>query len=456
MENNQDNKIMTNQRQMIESGVKFRELILKKAYAGKKPEGFSPDVDGDADDITGGFENPDKTSGISISIQKTRARLQNIMRVISIILLCAVSLTFYSTLLASKLRIFLTDGISTVLVYDLFGLSKDGRNYNSINPNPTILNLIGATLKKPITFMNSLYNSEKTSDDDSKTPYDSQSSSFTESLQEDSSSVYYPIVNMDLSSKADGGLTFHNETTYSPDAEALLASTIPIIGLDEIYAQYGDDAPVVLIIHTHGTEAYSPENSTKYIENEGFRSEDITQNVVSVGAVMAEVFNDNGINTIHCTIMHDKDSYRDSYIRSLETLTSFIEKYPSIQYIFDVHRDSIITSDMKCVSPVTNIDGTEAAQFMTVVGTDFKGANHPDWEKNNLTLAVHLQDSLAEKYPNLVRSINLRGAGFNAQYAPGSLLLEIGTCGNTLTQAKTTAKIVANALSELIIGGKRT
>lgn len=450
MENLQDSKIIAEQRQMVESGTQFRDRALSEVY---KPDKGS---------IESESQSAESEFKISSDIQKVKSRdrmksekrhaaAQRILRIVSALLLCAVSLSFYSTHIVSGFRAFLSDGFSASVMRNLFGISSVTQSEkNSLNINQSLLNLLGVTLKKPGTSIISPYYSKSHNEDISDDISDTLDDNIPEADFENISDSYYPIVKMDLSTKAGNGLTFHNETTYSPNAEALLASAVTIAGLDEIYAKYGDDAPVILIIHTHGTEAYSPEDSTEYSVTENFRSEDITQNVVSVGAVMAEVFNENGINTIHCTVMHDKESYRDSYVRSLETIQSFIEKYPSIQYIFDVHRDSIISSDMKCVRPIADVDGEEAAQFMTVVGTDFKGANHPDWEKNNLTLAVHLQDSLAEKYPGLVRSINLRGAGFNAQYAPGSLLLEVGTCGNTLNQAKKTAEVVAQNLSEII------
>lgn len=462
MENFQDKQMIPEQRQMMETGTKFRAIALYGNRSSASDTDNSPDSGISSDsapedgqlEILGNLQKSREAEKAESEKLKKNLRTQNILRIISTLLLCAVSLTFYSTLVVSKFRAFLNDGISSVLVYDLFGLSRESENTNAAtNINRSLLSILGTTLKKPDNLITSPYypgRQLKDSDNDS-TSESSDNLKNSGSSEKSSGDLYYPIVKMDLSSKADNGLTFHNETTYSPDAEAILASAVPISNVSEIYAEYGSDAPVILIIHTHGTEAYSPEDSTQYSESENFRSDDITQNVVSVGAVMAEVFTKNGINTIHCTIMHDKESYRDSYIRSLETIKSFTEKHPSIQYIFDVHRDSIISSDMKCIRPVADVDGEEAAQFMTVVGTDFKGADHPDWEKNNLSVAVHLQDSLAEKYPGLVRSINLRGAGFNAQYAPGSLLLEVGTCGNTLSQAKKTAKVVAEELAEIIL-----
>jgi|GEM_PF-1374723 len=441
------NNLQDMERDLLPLGTEFRDVALQA------DSGSSSEADGDrilnaaSEIVTGGYALR-KGSLRKNSGKKTESGAE-VIRVIFVVILCSLSILFYSGLFAAKFRAYLSDGFSAVLVYDTLGAQPGSGDY-FYDANATLLNILSTPLKKPYPRFTFPYS--ETEVEQAENGEKPANADIPESLERNANARYYPIVAMDLSSKADGGLSFHNETTYSPDTAALLASAIPLRSPGETADSFGDDAPLVLILHTHGTEAYSPENSAEYDETETFRSEDVSKNIVAVGEVMTHVFEGNGINTIHCTIMHDKDSYRDSYSRSLETIKAFLQEYPSIQYIFDVHRDSVIQSDRTCIRPVTVIDGEEAAQFMTVVGTNFKGADHPNWERNNLALAVHLQTELAGKYDNFVRSINLRSAGFNAQYAPGSLLLEIGTCGNTLSQAKKTAETVAQALSEIILG----
>ena len=86
---------------------------------------------------------------------------------------------------------------------------------------------------------------------------------------------------------------------------------------------------------------------------------------------------------------------------------------------------------------------------MTVIGSDYKGANFPNWERN-LSVALKLKKILDEEDDTLSRPVYLRGAAYNQQYAPCSLLLEIGTSGNTLEEAENAAVIVAEALTKLI------
>ena len=120
----------------------------------------------------------------------------------------------------------------------------------------------------------------------------------------------------------------------------------------------------------------------------------------------------------------------------------WLEKYPSIRYVFDLHRDSVFTADGENQKPVAEIGGETAAQIMLVVGTDQGGADHAGW-RQNLTVAVAYQQLLNADYPTLARPICLRTASFNQQCLPGMLLLEIGACGNTLTEAKRAARLAA-------------
>lgn len=258
----------------------------------------------------------------------------------------------------------------------------------------------------------------------------------------------YPISAADLSNP--DLFTFSNETTYSPDGAALLAAPLPFedfAAWQKIYGGTGE--PYILILHTHGTEAYAAEGQTSYTEGDSFRNTDIGGNVVAVGAVMADTFAAAGIPALHCLEMFDRESYSDAYVRSAAAVREYLEEHPSIRIVLDVHRDSIIRSDKTKIRPVTDVNGADTAQFMIVAGTDFKGANHPDWQ-DNLNFALKIQSRLAEVSQKLCRAVNLRGAGFNQQYASGSLILEIGSCGNTLTEAKRSAVWAAAAIADTV------
>lgn len=281
------------------------------------------------------------------------------------------------------------------------------------------------------------------------TPPDSTAAEETPSIPADR----YPIAEADVSSEDIH--TLFNETTYQPDTAALLAAALPFPVFPLNNAGGGTEEPYILILHTHGTEAFSPEGSDTYAKEDTFRSANTEENIVAVGAVMADTFREAGIPVLHCTEMFDRESYQDSYSRAAAAIRAYLLEYPSIQIVLDVHRDSIIRADMTKIRPVTTVDGASVAQFMIVAGTDFKGANHPDWEKN-LSFALKIQENLTARAERFTRAINLRGAGFNQQYTHGSLLLEVGSCGNTLTEAKRAGALAAIAIADVVTDGNCT
>ena len=262
--------------------------------------------------------------------------------------------------------------------------------------------------------------------------------------------VSYPVSRTTLSNY-DLLTSLSNETSYEPDLASLLNDRCGVGKMGEIKERYGDGAPAVLIVHTHGTEAYIPEGSASYTTDEPFRSTDTDLNVIAVGDVMAKVLESEGIGVIHCTEMFDKESYRESYSKSREAVARYLSEYPSISYVFDVHRDSVITEDMTCIATLAECAGNETAQSMIVVGTDEGGADHDTWEMN-LSLALNIQKNMADECATLPRRINLRSAAFNQGLCSGSLLFEIGSCGNSLREAKCAGVLTALAAASAING----
>ncbi len=256
------------------------------------------------------------------------------------------------------------------------------------------------------------------------------------------------IVDTDLSkSPTPGQIFLKNNTSYKIDTNELL--TVDKLSADVFSPsdEYSDE-PLVLIYHTHGTESYAAEGRISYRKKDLPRSKNINENVVAVGKVIADALNKNGIPTLHCEIMHDEKSYNDSYAYSRKTLKEYLEKYPSIKYAFDIHRDALLNST-SVYKTVTYDESSAVAQIMFVVGTDYAGAHHPEW-RENLSFAVDAQYLLTKRLENIVRPICIKKSTYNQEYCSGGVLIEVGTCVNTLAEAKRSAEILAQSLSALI------
>lgn len=239
-----------------------------------------------------------------------------------------------------------------------------------------------------------------------------------------------------------------NETAYSIDLGALSETPYPIPllssaeGADAVDV-FGENSPSVLILHTHGTECYADApNASNY------RTDDTAQNVVSVGDALAEALSEEGISVLHCREMFDKDSFIKAYQNSARAARDYLSRYPSIRYIIDLHRDAVPDGD-GYADLSTELFGEKCARLMLVIGTDEAGANHPDWQ-SNLRVAQAIQNSAEEKYPLLMRGINLRRASFNQQIASGYFLLEAGSCGGELSEAQKSVRLFAKAFADVI------
>ncbi len=239
------------------------------------------------------------------------------------------------------------------------------------------------------------------------------------------------------------GVYVYNRTSQAVD--------IPAMAQAEVSISLGEgDGPSILIMHTHGSEAYAMEGTDIYTETDTARTTDNKYNVVRVGDEMARVFTDLGLSVIHDTNLYDYPVYSGSYDRSKAAVTEYLAQYPSIKIVLDIHRDALVADDGTIYKAVTTIDGEKAAQVLLVVGTDDSGLSHPSW-RENLTLAVQIQKAMNALWPNLARPITLRTSRFNQQLTTGSLLVEIGCHGNSLQEALRGARCFARAAAQVLL-----
>ena len=88
--------------------------------------------------------------------------------------------------------------------------------------------------------------------------------------------------------------------------------------------------PQVLIVHTHGTEAYTPSGSDTYTASGSYRTLDSNQNMLRVGEEITQLLNSRGIGAVHSTALHDYPSYTGSYGNARKTLKSYLEREPTL------------------------------------------------------------------------------------------------------------------------------
>lgn len=258
-----------------------------------------------------------------------------------------------------------------------------------------------------------------------------------------------PIIEEDMSvSDTTGYLSFgagviKNSTSLSDEeAQQYLEAENPV--------QIDSDGPQVLIMHTHATESFEPYDTGTYDTRHTWRTTDNTQNIVAAGEVMAEAIRSYGIEVLHDETQHDYPSYNGSYERSAVTVQDYLEKYPSIKVVLDVHRDAV-QRDTTLVKPVTEIDGRKAAQLMIIAGCDDGTMDMPNWSKN-FRFAAGMQDAIESRYPSLTRPVFFCYRKYNQDLTTGSLLIEIGSHGNTLEEVLYTAQLAGDAIGSYLQG----
>ena len=181
------------------------------------------------------------------------------------------------------------------------------------------------------------------------------------------------------------------------------------------------EGPQILIYHTHGSE---------YFKDSDKENPDTL--ITGVGDALQDILEEKyGYNVYHDTTVFP---YNSSYSRGREKVQQLMEKYPDIQVIIDMHRDSSPNTHL-----VTEIDGKPTAQIMFFNGMS-QTVNGPLASRNNENLPDNLAFSLQMKlaadqlYPGFARKNYLKAYRYNMDLAGRYTLIEVGAETNTLEE----------------------
>lgn len=274
---------------------------------------------------------------------------------------------------------------------------------------------------------------------------------FDEAVFSEDASIYdgeshLPVVETQYSG---GDLGFNdffvkNSTNFSLDIEKYLSRPL---GFD-----FERNSEIqVLIVHTHTSESYLTYDEGYYHESFYPRNDDPQRNMLRVGRAVKEGLEAQGIGVVQATEVHDNPAYNGAYDRSYDTIEKYIEMYPNIKVVLDLHRDSIsYTGGGGKVKPTFTYNGEKCAQIMIMAGYDPDGYyDFPFWE-DNLTFALKIQDTCEQMYPGMTRPLYFGNFAYNMNINPGSLLIEMGTDVNTLQEAVNTGKLLSNVLAKVL------
>lgn len=252
-----------------------------------------------------------------------------------------------------------------------------------------------------------------------------------------------PVERLTFSASEAEGVEMKYAGEYRPDLGALLEAPVEL--------DFSGEEPRILILHTHTTESYTQSPGWEYSASGEYRTLEAWANMLCVGERMAQQLRQAGLSVLHDTELHDYPSYNGSYDHANGAIAAYLEQYPSIQMVIDVHRDAAELPDGSQMATAATVDGQKSAQVMLVMGTDEGGLYHPDWQEN-LSWGLKLQVQAQRMYPGLVRPLSLRVSRFNQHFTPGSCLLEVGSAGNTMDEALRAADAFCQVLIQTIDG----
>ncbi len=212
----------------------------------------------------------------------------------------------------------------------------------------------------------------------------------------------------------------------------------------------------VLIIHSHLSESYTLD-STQVPEETGafrtdpYRTNDDRYNMVAIGEKLAQILRSFGIRVIHDTTSFEEPNSDYAYENARTYLENLLASDPSIGLVLDLHRDAVENSDGSQWAPTVTVDGLPVAQFSMVIG--YGGQYDALWDQN-LTFASMLAARMNQKAGGSFRQllVNSNSYCYNQDLGPVTMLIEVGTAGNSLDEALNAAEFLGHALGDLALG----
>lgn len=204
----------------------------------------------------------------------------------------------------------------------------------------------------------------------------------------------------------------------------------------------GDSKPLVGIYHTHTSESFIPSSGVSHTRG-GQQGQ-----IINVGLALKNRLEVDGIKTVHSDAVHDYPSFMKAYGASELTAQKMLQDYPSIQMIFDIHRDAD-----KRENAVAIVNGVPAAKILIVVATGQADLVQPHWQQNH-AFAKLIDAKLNAHFPGLSRGIQLVDWRYNQHLHPRALLFEVGSQECAVDEEERSMEMLADVITEIIAENK--
>ncbi len=216
------------------------------------------------------------------------------------------------------------------------------------------------------------------------------------------------------------------------------AMTLPHFPKFDPISSIPKDKPLVGIYHTHTAESFIPSSGVAHKPG-GQIGE-----IVDVGEAMVKRLEKLGVPAIQNKTIHDYPSFMKAYGASEITAQKMVAENPSLQMIFDIHRDAD-----KRENSTAMVNGVPAAKITIVVATGQPDLPQPHWQQNH-AFAKLIDAKLNQYYPGLSKGILLVEWRYNQHLHPRALLIEVGCQENSREEAERSIEFLADVVAQII------
>lgn len=214
---------------------------------------------------------------------------------------------------------------------------------------------------------------------------------------------------------------------------------IPVIKPEEEIID--KNKPVVYIYNTHQSEEYKSNNLS--IHN-------IRPSIMTASYMLEEKLENYGISAmveesnVSEILRINNWNYASSYIVTKMLMKDAKEKYPSIKYFIDLHRDSV--SYNKTTATINN---KKYAKVLFLLGLENK-----NYKESRIVISK-MNDIISTKYKGISRGIYEKGGKgvngvYNQDFSSRCVLIEVGGVDNTIIEVSNTIDAIGDMLNTYI------
>lgn len=227
---------------------------------------------------------------------------------------------------------------------------------------------------------------------------------------------------------------------FQPPSPAINALNLPNFPKFDWKSVTPAGKPLVGIYHTHTSESFIPWSGVTH-RPAGQRGD--VGDIVEVGDALGKRLAQYGVGAVQSKAIHDSPSFMKAYGPSEITAKKMLADNPSLQMIFDIHRDAGKKENFTVM-----VNGQPAAKIGIVVAMGQQDLVQPHWQQNH-AFAKLIESKLNQHFPGISAGIKLEDWRYNQHLHPRALLIEVGCQENTKEEVIRSIELFGDVIAEI-------